>query len=259
MFADTLTLLGLPPEHVALLVLGGAAAGFVNAIAGGGSALTLPLFVLVGLDATLANGTNRIGVLVQSAAATSTFHRKGVRPWPLLGRLFPVVLAGAALGAWTAANLPPLQTERALAVVFVLLAGVTLARPGWLDPPTEDAPAKPGAGAWAAAFVAAYFGGLFQVGVGILLLLVLARGFGVDLVRANAVKVGIVFSYTFAVIAVFAWHGEIAWVPGLVAAVGGLIGSVAGAHAAVERGAPFVRKVLVAALIAAALRFAGVF
>ena len=64
-----------------IAILGGLAAGFINTVAGNGSAITLPLLIWLGLPPSVANGTNRVGVLFQSAVGTTQFHRKGVMDW----------------------------------------------------------------------------------------------------------------------------------------------------------------------------------
>jgi uncharacterized membrane protein YfcA len=93
-----------PPEHVALLVVGGAVAGFVNTLAGGGSFLTVPLLVLLGLPATVANGTNRLAVFVQSTAAVVGFRAEGISGIRLGTRLLPPILLGSWLGAFIASE-----------------------------------------------------------------------------------------------------------------------------------------------------------
>ena len=86
-----------------LILAGGAVlAGVVNAMAGGGSLVTLPLLMLVGLPPNVANGTNRIAVLFQSAVSAWTFHRNGLFPVRLGLMLMPPGLVGAAIGAYLA-------------------------------------------------------------------------------------------------------------------------------------------------------------
>ena len=249
-------MLGLQdPLYVALLFGGGVFAGFVNTIAGAGSALTLPLLMLTGMDAGVANATNRVGVVFQSGSATVTFHRKGVRPWRSAATAVGSSLLGAAGGALLATRIAPPALERLFGVVFIFLALVMALRPRWLVPPlTTGGPHPPGPGGHLALLAVGFYGGLFQAGVGIPMALVLVRALGVDLVAANAVKVAVVCVYTTLAVAIFAWAGQVAWAAGGVLAAGGLIGSAVGAHAAVVKGAPLVRKVIVAMLVAAAAK-----
>ncbi|MBM3421054.1 MAG: sulfite exporter TauE/SafE family protein, partial [Bacteroidetes bacterium] len=87
-----------------ILVLAGIIAGFVNTLAGSGSLLTLPLLMFIGLPPTVANATNRIGVLVQSAVSSASFrHQKTFRFRESVWFVVPSVL-GSILGAGIAAN-----------------------------------------------------------------------------------------------------------------------------------------------------------
>ena len=109
----------LDASALALLFVGGVTAGIVNTLAGGGSMLTVPLLVTLGLPGTLANGTNRIGVLVQSLAATWRFRRDGVE---VLASALPVLLPvgiGALVRALALTQLADDVFERAFALVML--------------------------------------------------------------------------------------------------------------------------------------------
>lgn len=240
-----------------LLALGGAAAGFVNAMAGGGSALTVPLLVYAGLDVSMANGTNRVGVLVQAVGATVAFHRKGVTQWAALGRSVVPVSLGAVAGALVAARMPPGSIQSAFGVVFLALAVLMVARPSWVVPTVKPGVEARNPPPWGLAALVAVgvYAGMFQAGVGIPLLLVLVQALRVDLVTANALKGGIVVVYTVMVLGVFGGHSQIDWPSGLLLAAGGWVGSALGAKAAVERGAGLVKGAVMVVLLYSAIRF----
>jgi len=65
----------------AILFLAGGVAGVLNVVAAGGSFLTLPLLIFLGLPASVANGTNRVAILLQNIGAVWGFHRYGVLDW----------------------------------------------------------------------------------------------------------------------------------------------------------------------------------
>ena len=242
-----------------VLVLGGVAAGFVNTLAGGGSALTIPLLMLTGLDANQANGTNRIAVLLQSASGVGEFHRKGVRPWRVgLTALLPLVVS-SLLGAAVATQIPAPALERLFGVVFLALAVVMAFRPNLLVP-DPDAEVEPRSCTWRGAaglFAVGLYGGIFQAGVGIPLLLVVVHALRLDIVAANAVKTGLVAVYTLLVVPIFHLQGQVVWSTGLLVASGTIVGSVVGVHFAVERGASFVRKLVLVALVLAGVHALG--
>ena len=243
---------------LALLFSGGIAAGVVNTLAGGGSMLTVPLLVLVGLPGTLANGTNRVGILVQSLSATWRFRRDGVEvcqaalPVP-----FPVGV-GSVIGALAVAQLADEVFERAFGIVMLAVLIPTL-RPPRAAPTGE---ATLGNDAWPAwlrnvvFFGIGVYGGSFQAGVGIALLLALGRS-GFDLVTANAIKVVVVAALTLVAIPVFVLQDQVAWEPALALAAGFGIGGVAGARCAVRGGEALIRPVLFIAVVAFAARMVG--
>ena len=108
-----------------LLIPAGFLAGVVNTIAGGGSFLTLPaLMYLAGLDAKLANGTNRVAILLSTASATATFHRHGHVETRLVARLVIPMLVGVPVGALLAIYLPAAAFRSAFGVLFLAMAGV---------------------------------------------------------------------------------------------------------------------------------------
>ena len=76
----------------------GLVAGTINMIAGGGSMITLPVLILLGLPPNVANGTNRVVILVQNTGATWSFHRLGLVSVPWLRLALAPALVGVALG-----------------------------------------------------------------------------------------------------------------------------------------------------------------
>ena len=90
-----------------LMVLLGLVAGFINALAAGGSALTLPTLVFLGVRPRVANGTNRIALILSGVTRLFVFHRAGVVDWRQGFRLVLPTAAGALIGAGVALRLPP--------------------------------------------------------------------------------------------------------------------------------------------------------
>ena len=100
----------------------GAAAGFMNVMAAGGSLLTLPVLIFMGLDGALANGTNRIAIAAESAAAVLGFRRQALHDFHTSVRLSVAAVPGAVLGAALAVRISDLWFQRVLAVVMVTSA-----------------------------------------------------------------------------------------------------------------------------------------
>ena len=241
-----------------LLMLGGAGAGFINAVAGGGSALVIPVLMLSGVDASVANGTNRLVVGANSLVATGTYQTQNIRPWVGTPWMVVFIIAGTILGASFATRMPAEQLQLAFGFVFIVLAVVLGLKPGFLEP---------GAGGWVKGtwkgytgiFFCGVYGGVLQAGVGVPLLLVLVNLFGFDVVRSNAIKSAMICAYSVLVILVFESAGLVDWQRGGWLVMGGLLGSVMGARAVVLRGQGFIRAVTVTALILAAIKCFGLF
>jgi uncharacterized membrane protein YfcA len=238
-----------------LLVAAGLVAGVVNTLAGGGSLLTVPLLVLIGLPGGVANGTNRIGILIQSAVAAWRFRADGVSGTEgALPVLLPLA-SGSLLGAIAISRVADATFER-------LFGGVMLAL---LVPTLRRRPAQPRAERpWPrAATLALYFGvglygGAFQAGIGVLLLFALSHA-GFDLVRANAIKMVVVAVLTAVAVPVFVAQGQVAWLPAGLVALGFALGGAAGARLAVRGGERLIRPVLAAAVLALAARMLGLY
>jgi len=235
-----------------------AVAGVVNTLAGGGSLITVPLLVMLGLPGGVANGTNRIGVLLQSGVAAWRFRALGVGGLrEALPVLIPVSL-GSLLGAGAISRVSDSFFERAFGVVMLLML-IPLLR-GAIQPRRVSGALRSQLGPrWAAVFFAiGAYGGAFQVGVGIPLLFALSYA-GFDLVRANAIKVIVTAALTATAIPVFLFAGQIVWGPALTVGVGYAAGALLGARLAVRGGERLIRPVLALAVIALAGRMLGLY
>jgi len=235
-----------------LLVVGGVAAGLINAVAGGGSSLTVPLLVLAGVPGNSANGSNRVGILTSNAAAATAFRRLGVRG---LSRSAPVlvpIIVGSLVGAYGITRLTDDAFERVFGILMLPIIFLSIRKPK----PKVDA--RP----WSTAFTAAVFftvglyGGAVQAGVGLVMLAALTRA-GYDLVTANNVKVVANLTLTAVALPVFIVQGKVEWIPALVLAAGLTTGGWIGAHAAVRGGERFIRAAMVVAALLLASKLLG--
>lgn len=222
------------------LALVAAVAGVVNTMAGGGSLLLLPVLVGLGLPPSVANGTLRVGVLVQGAASSLAFRRRGVHDRSVILRLIGPMVVGAAGGTWLATRLPDDLLRPLFGGVLALWAVILVVRPGrFLDPPTQ--PENPRAGSYLLAFLVGGYGGFLQAGVGFPLMALLVVGLGYPAVRANAAKVALVLGYTLVSLPMFAFAGQVAWREGAAVAIGSLFGGWLGTHWQLQSGARIVR------------------
>ncbi len=238
------------------LVLFGAGlvAGTLNVIAGGGSFLTLPILIFLGLPPTVANGTNRVGIFLQNVAAVWGFNRHRVLDWRYVVWAAVPATFGAALGTWAAVRIGEDAFRNVLAFLMI---GVTL----WTlwDPLKKGRRLlaegeKPRVAPLAAGFfLVGIYGGFVQAGVGFLILATTTLA-GLDLVRGNAVKVLSVLIYTALSLAIFAWQDKVVWDLGLALAAGTVAGSQLGVRLTVLKGHRGVKAVVTAAVIVFAVK-----
>lgn len=240
-----------------LLLFGvGAVAGTVNVIAGGGSFLTLPAMIFLGLPPSVANGTNRIAILIQNAGAVWSFHRHRVLDWRGLPLAALPALAGAGLGTWLALEIGELAFRRILAVLMVVISLWTLWDPlkrREVGEEMRELGTGERAGLVAAFFLVGVYGGFVQAGVGFLILAATTVA-GLNLVSGNALKVLIILTFTPLSLALFALGGKVAWGLGLGLAAGNLTGAFLGVRITVRKGHRWVKRAVTVLIVAFALR-----
>jgi uncharacterized protein len=215
-----------------LLCLGaGLACGFLNTAASSGSAVSLPVLIMVGLDPAAANATNRIPVLIGALSATASFEAKRVLPW----RSAIEVGVPATLGSLAGAALTLLVPARSLGLVItaaVLLALVLLLTN--LKRAIEGAEVaetpRNGAREVAAFFAIGIWLGFIVLDGATYLLLALTLLVGLDLLRANAVKSAVLVPVTVVAILFFAWRAQIDWTLAALLGLGSVAGGMLGAH-----------------------------
>ena len=235
-----------------LLFGAGLVAGALNVVAGGGSFLTLPLLIFLGLPPGLANGTNRVGILCQNIGAVWSFRRHGLFDRrALVWAALPATL-GAILGAWLALQIEDRAFQKILAGLMVAVALWTFLAP---RPKLTEDPSSLRISPFLVAgfFAAGVYGGFVQAGVGFFILTLLAMA-GLDMVRGNAVKVMTILCFTVLSLGVFAWQGQVHWVWGLILASGTSLGGLIGVRLTVLRGEAWVRKVVLVMVIVFAIR-----
>lgn len=233
-----------------VVILAGTAAGFINTLAGSGSLLTLPLLIFMGLPANVANGTNRIGILLQSAVAVSSFKRKKVFEWKDGVWLTIPAGIGALVGAWVAVDLNEQLMSRIIGGLLVFMFFMILLKPEkWLGNNALDSPIKITPLRVLIFLFIGFYGGFIQAGVGFFLLAGLVLGAGMDLLKANAIKVLVTFAFTVLALAIFIVNNQVDYVLGLIMGIGNMLGAWVATHVAVKQGTKFIRWFLLATVL----------
>ncbi|MEZ4649058.1 MAG: sulfite exporter TauE/SafE family protein [Candidatus Eisenbacteria bacterium] len=233
-----------------LLVAGGLLAGVVNAFAGGGSFLTFPLLMAIGLPPQVANATNRVAIVLQCAAGSATYHRHGVFPRRLLPSFALPMVLGAIPGALLASHLDESVFRKVSAVLLAaMISTIFIDSKKWTGENADG-----GRFRWwhgPVFLIVGAYGGFLQAGIGPIMLGLLVLTAGFDVVRGNAIRFGLAGIFNLAALLLFAYGGQVNWLAGLILAIGNTAGGMIGAHLVVRRGTRWVRYVVLASGLAA--------
>lgn len=232
--------------HYALLIIVGFAVGFINTVAGGGSLLSLPVLIFMGLPPAVANGTNRVAIVLQTATAVAGFKSKGVSTFPFNIYLGVSALIGAIIGASIAVDVDGDTFNRILSIVMVSVILIILFAPKTnLKDLHERLTGKYLWLGMLAFFFFGIYGGFINAGLGFVMILFLHYVHHMTLVRANATKVAVVCIYMLSSLAVFAFHDKVNWKLGLILAIGNMSGAWFSSRISVKKGDGYIRFFLI--------------
>jgi uncharacterized membrane protein YfcA len=240
----------------ALLLIGvGFFAGILNTMAGGGSLLTLPILIFLGLPPNIANGTNRVAIVVQNIFTTAGFKSKGVKTFPFSIYVGLSALVGSIIGAKIAVDIKGETFNKILSVVMLLVVGyMVFSSTQKVKNIIEKTTGKY---LWISIFLFFFvgvYGGFIQAGVGFIMLFLLTSINNFSLVKSNAIKVTVALIYTVAAVLIFALNDKINWQVGLELAVGNAIGGWFASRLSVKKGDGFVKKFLIVTVIVLAIK-----
>jgi len=248
-------MLGLEVVPALALAAGGVAAGFINVVAGGGSLITLPLLIFIGIPPTSANGTLRIAIFAQGLVAVRRFHTAGAIQWKTAATIVWPVWLGAIGGAIVASNMADTDFKSMIGWITLVAGGVVAIdlKKVLAGRTTKQSTARRIV-FYLALTIVGFYGGLAQAGVGYLFLAALVLAGGYMLVEANVMKVVLVMAFTPLTIVIFGLNSKIHIGYALVLAVGQALGGHFGAGVALSRGSSIIRPVLVVVVVAAAIK-----
>ena len=224
---------------VALLIASGIIVGIINTLAGGGSIITMTMLAALGLDIHVANGTNRVVVLMQNLTATLTFLKKGLlnlRDGALLS--IPVIV-GNIIGSMVATTIDEKIFKICFGVVLVLILLYVLFDNHRTIKDGHKLKIKPHH--YLLFLAIGFYGGYIYIGLGYVILAVTIWSMKLDIITANVIKGFIIFAATPFSLIVFIMNDQVDYVYGLWHGIGNVIGAIFASHFAINWGVKFVR------------------
>lgn len=211
--------------EIVVYLFAGVVAGGINTLAGGGGTFSLSMLLFFGVPADIANGTNRLGILVQNLFGSVTFYRSGLLDIKTNLPLIITATLGSIIGAWLATIIHVGYLERIVGGVMLLMLFIMLAR---RKPPPVGAflnPPKPKPGVIAVMGLIGFYGGFVQAGAGLIIIITLSHMAKLSLIRSNAIKMAVIFAYSVPAFAIFIWKGQVNWWLAILLAVGQVAGT----------------------------------
>lgn len=234
---------------VILLICSGIFVGVVNTFAGAAAAISIAVYTALGLPIGVANGTNRLPVLFQVGAAAFNFRKQHLLDYSVGLKLGLPTAAGAIAGAQFASVVNPSFFVLLLATILILLLALLMFSPKRI----LQGNGKPIRGVRKTDYLwfllVGLYGGAFQIGMGYVILGLTIMGMGYDVIRANALKSFIVMIYIPCTLAVFMYHGQVAYGYGFVHAIGNVIGAYIASKYATRINTQFLRWMLIAFIV----------
>ncbi len=236
-----------------LVFLSGVASGFLNVVAGGGSLLTLPLLSLLGMGIDVANGTNRIAILLQNIVAVRNFQKGKVLPLKLSLLCGIPAAIGSIVGTLVVVDLDQNLLKKIVGVLLLIMGLFLFMKPKmWVGEPGKKISVPLVAVSF---FGIGFYGGFIQAGVGFFFIFFTATLLGLDLVRNNALKVFIVLLYTPISLIIFLLNGKVIFLAGLVLGLGSMIGAYLGVKFALKKGVNWLRYIIFATILVSGISY----
>ena len=211
-------------NDVIILLICGVIAGFINTVAGGGSLLTLPILIFMGLPSNIANGTNRIAIFMQNIFSISGYKSRGVSDFKYSSWLSVSALIGSIIGAKIAININEDMFNKILSIVIIIVVLTIIYNKKTFNINSENISIEKKIISVIMFFFIGIYGGFIHAGVGFLILSILSNYNGIQLSKANSIKVFVVFVYTFFALIVFIMENKINWILGINLGIGNSIG-----------------------------------
>jgi uncharacterized membrane protein YfcA len=241
---------------LALLVLAGFAAGWVDAVVGGGGLIQLPAMLLVpGISPLQALATNKVASIRGTSVAAATYVRR-LKPDPRTAvPLAASALVGAVIGAVIATYIPDDAFTPIILVVLIAVGAFTILKPQMgLHARQRWHGAKHIIGAAAIGLGVGVYDGALGPGTGSFFVILLVSVLGYAFMPASALGKVANFCTNLGALIFFIPTGHVIWHIGLIVGIANLVGGYIGARTALSRGSRFVRIVFIVVVVALAVK-----
>ena len=233
------------PFDFGLLLVVGFIVGIINTLAGGGSLITLPLLIFLGLPPQVANGTNRIAILFYTGSATLGFRTKKVNTFPFSIYMGVSAMFGAVLGAKIAIDIDDFLFNRILAIIMIVVVLFIVFKRKYNYLKTfEKTTGKSLIISAIAFFFIGIYGGFINAGIGYIMMFFMSYFNKMSLIRVNAAKVTIALIYTIAAFLTFLISGMVDWEYGIALSIGSAFGAFFTSRYSVKKGEGIIKVVM---------------
>lgn len=209
-------------DKIIILFTSGLISGLINTVAGGGSLITLPIMIFLGIPPTIANGTNRVQLIFQNIFAVYGFKTKGISNFEFSSFLAFSALIGSIFGAYIAIDFPEELFKKLLSIIMLLVLVSIFYNSNNLSEISSKIKNK-----WASIilfFFIGVYGGFIHAGVGFLMLVVLTKINKIKISHSNSIKVFVALIFSTTAILVFIAEEKINWIYGINLGIGSAIG-----------------------------------
>jgi len=244
---------------IIILICSGIIVGFINTLAGGGTVISLSVFMFFGLPPLVANGTNRVAVVFQNASAVAYFQKNKCIDWRKILHFSIPIIMGSLTGALIAGYISNKWFHYIFAVAVILFGISMLLNPNrYIHERSDLVNRKISLLQYLIYFFLGIYGGFVHVGIGYMFLAALVLMNGYDLLKANVLKNVLVLCYVPFSLLIYTIQGNVCWSFGLVHAIGNIIGASLAARLAIKKGAKFIRYIVLILIGIVILQLFGV-
>jgi len=209
-------------SEILILLFCGLLSGAINTLAGGGSLITLPMMIFLGLPPTIANGTNRVQLIFQNIFAVYGFKTKGISNFKFSSYLSISALLGSIIGAYIAIDFNENDFKKLLSIIMILVMFSIL-----LKNKRETLEINKIKNKWLSIlifFFIGIYGGFIHAGVGFLMILTLSKINYLKIAHTNSIKVFVALIFSTAAFLIFLYEGKVNWIYGINIGIGSALG-----------------------------------